>query len=183
MKFLLVLALLFAPLAYADTVDFSVSTFVIPNGSVITNATFFSPGFTPCGPNAIGCWAIDFSFPGGSGTAKGELLDGDIGTLTFNQPMSNLTLTWVLAGIDIDIGVFQGGVENFVFSETGNTGSINLPYSGMTSIDWVATGNFGGIDSIVSTPEPSTILLLCMSFFALLAINLFGFRRARGRPR
>jgi hypothetical protein len=44
MKSLLVLALLFAPLAYADTVDFSVSTFVIPNGSVITNATFFSPG-------------------------------------------------------------------------------------------------------------------------------------------
>jgi len=158
-KILAVLVLIFGLLlpTLAEDIPVPGGTLIIPDGSQITGT------FVCCLPPAHG---VDFSFADGTGKTWGEANDGDTGFMNFTVPLTSLTINWV-------------GDEEYSFEASGSTGFSCTPtvcppsgtftFTGtdITSLSWTNFTGASGVESmtytLVSTPEPSTLLLLTVS--------------------
>ena len=161
MKILAVLVLIFGLVVptLADDITVPNGLLIIPAGSQVTGV-FIVEGFGGLGLNATG---VDFSFADGTGATWGEANDGDTGFMNFTVPLTSLTINWV-------------GDEEYSFDASGSTGFSCTPtvcppsgtftFTGtdITSLSWTNFTGASGVESmtytLVSTPEPSTLLLL-----------------------
>jgi hypothetical protein len=171
---LAILMFVLAPRANADTFPTpnGDGTFVIPDGSVITDEYFTPPGST-----LSGFYTVDWTFADGYGTERTDANDGGWGSMTFTTPVADLVFDWVGGGI---FGANSNDGEAFSCYSCGqDTGVAMFTGPGITSISWFGFQQLGGIDSMsytldgpgVPTPEPSALLLLCAGLSACLAIR------------
>jgi hypothetical protein len=182
--------------AHADSItEADGSIIIIPHGSQVTSNSFC----TSCG-----VYVVDFQLSEGLGIARGDLNDGDSGSIGFTVPVSNISITWESFG-PFSVSTFdrngQGTcdpsrgecgnelVGSFLGCPDGGSplndalcaGTASLTGSGITSLQWENGGLYSGIDSIsftVATPEPSTLGLFAMGLLGL--VVSYRARTARG---
>lgn len=170
-------ALIFAPTPSinAETINAEapseISTFVIPDGSILTSFEFTPPGST-----ASGFYSMTFQFQGGYGSAWDDYNDGGREYLYFNAPVSNLAIDFIAVGPWFS--VLYGDTSNLtVLNPCQSTstspicpsspGVLDLSGSGISFVEFDAyLGGYGGISSLRFSqgadpiPEPSSLLLL-----------------------
>jgi hypothetical protein len=179
------LSFLLAPRSHADTFPTpnGDGTFVIPDGSVITDEFFTPPGTT-----LTGFYTVDWTFADGSGTERTDSNDGGWGSITFTTPVSDLVFDWVGGGIFVANA--DDGEAFSCYSCGQDSGVATFTGPDITSITFQGFSGIGGIDSMTYTldgpgapvPEPGALLLLCVGLSACLAIRtrskqFFGARR------
>lgn len=162
--------LLLAGVASADGIDVNTEngTVVIPDGSTIT-------GTQPITVEGIAFEEIFYSFNGGTGTAESLGPIGAVGTITFTDPVSGLTLGWT--GEDFGASDNAGDVVQSSPFSNSPAGSSTLNGSGITSVSWsfATTGPTLGVGSLSYTvdasamPEPPYMLAIGLLGAALLS--------------
>jgi MYXO-CTERM domain-containing protein len=161
---------LLASVSHAETIGFPpLSSFTIPDGSVLTSQTYHPPGSTLGGE-----WDITFSFTGGTGTARGDSNDGYQGTIQFTAPVSDLTLNW-RTGFKFH-ALNYNSCPNFQppFFMCPFEGTVNFGNLEVTGFTW-SSDYAGGIDSmsfaVVQAPELPTFALLPLGLVGLVALR------------
>lgn len=168
--FLAFLLLALSPLAKADSVQFLGGPLIIfPDGSTITSIFTIPPG-----PETEPVSGINFSFPGGTGTAYELLALGQpYGHLTFALPVYNFDFAFLATGFSDSVDSNNGN-SFLCFYASGCDTSISFPGL-ISSIDWAGIDGYGGIDSMsytVAAPEPSTLLLLIAALSCTIWLGL-----------
>jgi len=172
LKLVVVLAVLFfASQALADQVPTSTGFVTIPDGSEVTSITFIP---YPHGVEWGNASLVDFSFAGGVGDTEGNSLLGYTGTISFDSPVSDVSLSWIATDV---FEVWDNVGDSWFDTSTDNgSGEITLPGAGITQITWQAGDEVGGITALdptpdsQSVPEPSSMLLSAMGIAALIGL-------------
>jgi PEP-CTERM motif-containing protein len=150
---------------------------VIPDGSTVTTVSV-----TPNSSPKLNVYEVDYTFAGGYGesTAVGET-DGHDGTITFLQPVYDLSFSWdgpTAFGATLFDGqtVVGGAGDNDTShgysspTEVQGTSSFDGP---VTFINWSGDIFGGGIESLSfdlspnPVPEPSVLMLLAVGLAAV----------------
>ena len=173
-----ILLLVLAPTAGKDIIvtpkDNGVAT--VPDGSLRTAMYFLPPASSLTGFSMMG-----FEFQ--DGYARGDYNDGDNRVITFTNPVSNLPVTWEATGSEfsnLSLTWEATGSESSMFaSNAGGSLSSSAPPTSPTQASFPGPGisslsqqkdkgisrldpitNLGTATAAITTPEPSSLLLL-----------------------
>jgi hypothetical protein len=192
----LLLAIIVAPKAHADSLTDPNGTIIFPDGSVITSDNYVA---STAENGYAGFTDISFQFSGGTGFALNlsSLGAGDSGHIVFTEPVSNASIYW-----QYSYGLYM----NFYSFDFGELGSFTEPVCatyavslcsavvsfadpGTFEMTWTTNqagysiSGIGGVSSLTYTaiPEPSSGFLL-LTGAGLSALVILRKRVTKGLP-
>jgi len=165
--------------ANADVYESVYGPLYFPDGATVTSvgAVYLDGQFNE---------QLDYSFGDGTGVTDDPVVDSEVGSISFSTPVTSVTFGFTSDSEPFNVTVYgPSGVPFETFSDAGSgtgafSGVESLTFdTDVTRIFWIlGTGDtgFGGITSLsyteappaVSTPEPTSILLVGIGLVALL---------------
>jgi PEP-CTERM motif len=180
---------LLAGQARADSVSTEFGPLYYPDGATVTSVTLNLP------PEYQEAEVLDYTFADGTGWLADPIVDGDVGQVNFSTPITALTFDYVWDGSTPFDVTFYTGDSSQTYTLGANGGTASFTFDGNVTEMWFIGQNeiegWGGVTSLsytldgpVSTPEPSTWLLLALGL-ALVGVAFawrgIGERSERGR--
>jgi hypothetical protein len=165
-----------APMASADEITTPSGILIIPDGSQVTSVFVLPPDTFDFGP----AFGVDFSFQGGTGSTYGTINEGDVGSITFTVPVTDLSFTAIVDGnygqLSADgfgYSCYNPAVPNHSLCGTPFDETVSGPVSEIT---WNNFKGFSGVESLSFTvdagdPPTSSLILLGFGLIGLLALS------------